>query len=41
MITLQDKISAFNRTDTTSHEIKDVKEINDFRTVKRSRKLYI
>ena len=38
MITLQDKITTFNRTNTTTHEIKDYKEINDFRTIKHSRK---
>ena len=38
MITLQDKIKAFNKADTLSNEKKDAKEINDFRILNRSRK---
>ena len=36
-MTVQDKIKALNSKDNSTNEIKDKKEINDFRT-KRSRK---
>ena len=36
-MTVQDKIKALNSKDNAANEIKDKKEINDFRT-KRSRK---
>ena len=39
-MTVQDKIKALNNKDNSTNEIKDKKEINDFRT-KRSRKYLI
>ena len=39
--TVQDKINALNKKDSSTTEIKDQKELNDYRTTKRSRKYLI
>ena len=36
--TVQDKIKALNKKDSSTIEINDQKELNDYRTTKRSRK---
>ena len=40
-LTVQDKIKAFNKKGNSLKEIKDSKELNDFRTTRRSRKYLI
>ncbi len=37
-MTDQDKRKAINKKDVTKNEIKEKKELNDYRTTKRSRK---
>ena len=40
-LTVQDKIKAFNKKGNSLKEIKDSKELNDYRTTRRSRKYLI
>ena len=37
-MTVQDKIKALNKKDDSKNEIKEKKELNDYRKTKRSRK---
>ena len=38
LMTVQDKIKALNKKDDSKNEIREKKELNDYRTTKRSRK---